>query len=219
MNSKLASSAQAAALLLMAATITISARNAAAESTSTLAAATSATRAQAPATSATTSIYAIPIDPMDVEGATSATSLAAYKGKVLLIVNVASKCGFTKQYKGLQELYDKHKNEGLVVLGFPSNDFNDQEPGSEEEIVEFCTGRFGVSFPLFGKIEVTGEHKAPLYKYLTEGDHPGKGEVTWNFNKFLVDREGHVVNHFESKVTPEDPALVAQIKLLLAAKP
>lgn len=163
-------------------------------------------------------IYNIPIEPMELEGATTATSLASYKGKVLLIVNVASKCGFTKQYAGLEDLYKKYKDQGLVVLGFPSNDFKGQEPGTEKEIVEFCQGRFGVSFPLFAKIHVKGEDKAPLYQYLTEGDHPGKGEISWNFNKFLVDREGNVVAHYESKVTPEDPLLVAQVKLLLGNK-
>lgn len=160
-------------------------------------------------------IYSIPVDPMEADAATSATTLAPYRGKVMLIVNVASKCGFTKQYEGLQTLNEKYGPRGLMVLGFPSNDFKGQEPGTEEEIVEFCQGRYGVDFPLFAKISVTGEDKAPLYKYLTEGDHPAKGEVGWNFNKFLVDREGNVVAHFESKVTPEDPLLVAQIEMLL----
>ena len=157
-------------------------------------------------------IYTIPIEPMDVAGATTSTSLMPYKGKVLLIVNVASKCGFTKQYAGLEDLYEKYKDQGLVVLGFPSNDFKGQEPGTEKEILEFCQGRFGVSFPMFAKIHVTGEHMAPLYKYLTKG----RGEISWNFNKFLVDREGRVVSHLDSKVAPEDPVLVQQIKVLLA---
>ncbi len=167
-------------------------------------------------TTATQSIYSLPVEPMKADGGTSATTLAPYKGQVLLIVNVASKCGFTKQYEGLQELHEKYKNRGFTVLGFPSNDFKGQEPGTEEEIVEFCRGRYGVSFPLFAKISVTGDKKAPLYKFLTEGDHPGKGEVTWNFNKYLVDKDGNVVAHYVSKVTPEDPALNAQIELLLA---
>lgn len=184
------------------------------------AAETTATQSAAEVSSATAkSIYDIPIEPMEVDGMPSETTLSAYKGKVLLIVNVASKCGFTKQYAGLEDLYEKHKGEGFVVLGFPSNDFKNQEPGSEKEIVEFCQGRFGVSFPLFAKIHVKGEDKAPLYQYLTEGDHPGKGEITWNFNKFLVDRKGNVVSHFESKVTPEDPVLTTQLKVLLAQKP
>lgn len=179
------------------------------------------TSATATATSATAkSIYDIPIEPMEVEGMTSATTLAPYKGKVLLIVNVASKCGYTKQYAGLEDLYEKYKGDGLVVLGFPSNDFKGQEPGTEKEIVEFCRGRFGVSFPLLAKIHVKkGEDQAPLYQYLTEGDHPGKGEITWNFNKFLVDRKGNVVAHYESPVTPQDPVLTTQLKVLLAQKP
>lgn len=172
--------------------------------------------AQAQTTSTTGAIYDIPVEPMNVEDSgTSATALEPYRGKVMLIVNVASKCGYTKQYSGLEELYQKYKERGLVVLGFPSNDFKGQEPGTEEEIVEFCRGRYGVSFPLFAKISVTGDDKAPLYKYLTEGDHAGKGEVSWNFNKYLVDRNGKVVAHFESKVTPEDPTLVTQIEQLL----
>lgn len=164
------------------------------------------------------SVYDVAVEPMAVDDATSVTSLKAYEGQVLLIVNVASKCGYTKQYEGLEALYKKYKDQGFVVVGFPSNDFKEQEPGTEQEIVEFCRGVYGVSFPLFAKVHVTGEEKAPLYKYLTEGNHPGKGEVTWNFNKYLVGRDGRVVAHFESKVTPEDPVLDAQIKLLLAQK-
>lgn len=164
-------------------------------------------------------IYSIPVEPMTTaDSGTSATTLEPYRGKVMLIVNVASKCGFTKQYSGLQELYDKYKDRGLVVLGFPSNDFKGQEPGTEEEIVEFCRGRYGVSFPLFAKIPVTGDKKAPLYKYLTEGDHAGKGDVSWNFNKYLVDREGNVIAHYESKTTPEDPLLINQVEALLEKK-
>ena len=162
------------------------------------------------------SIYDIPVEPMKADGGTDAKSLAPYKGKVLLIVNVASKCGYTKQYEGLQNLQDKYKDRGFTVLGFPSNDFKGQEPGTEQEIVEFCRSTYGVNFPLFAKIHVKGDEKAPLYKYLTEGDHPGKGEVGWNFNKYLVDKEGNVVAHYESKVRPEDPALNAQIEQLLA---
>lgn len=162
------------------------------------------------------SIYEIPVQPMKADGGSSATTLAPYKGQVMLIVNVASKCGFTKQYDGLQKLHEKYKDRGFTVLGFPSNDFKGQEPGTEQEIVEFCRSTYGVNFPLFAKIHVTGEEKAPLYKYLTEGDHPGKGEVTWNFNKYLVDKDGNVVAHYVSKVAPDDPALNAQIELLLA---
>jgi len=163
-------------------------------------------------------IYDIPVQPMKVDGGTSATSLTPYKGKVMLIVNVASKCGYTKQYTGLEALNDKYKDQGLVVLGFPSNDFKGQEPGTEAEILEFCKSTYDVSFPLFGKVKVSGQDKAPLYRYLTEGDHAGKGEVTWNFNKYLVDREGNVVAHYESKIKPDDPQFVAKIEELLAKK-
>lgn len=181
---------------------------------------TSATAASAAGAQATVkSIYDIPVEPMaNGAGGTDAKSLAPYKGKVLLIVNVASKCGFTKQYAGLEALNEKYKDRGLVVLGFPSNDFKNQEPGTEAEIVEFCKATYGVKFPLFGKVHVKGDEKAPLYKYLTEGDHPGKGEVTWNFNKFLVDAKGNVVAHFDSKVAPDNPELVTTIEGLLVAR-
>jgi len=162
-------------------------------------------------------VYSIPVQPMEAQGLTS-TTLAPYRGKVLLIVNVASKCGFTPQYKGLEALYKKYQDQGLQIVGFPSNDFHQQEPGTEQQIVEFCHSKYGVTFPLYAKIDVKGDNKAPLYKYLTEGDHPGKGEVTWNFNKFLVDRHGNVVAHFDSKVTPETPELVSAVERELAAK-
>lgn len=161
-------------------------------------------------------VYDIPIEPMQVADATTVTSLAEYKGKVLLIVNVASKCGYTKQYEGLEALYRKYKDDGLVVIGFPSNDFRGQEPGTEAEILEFCRGVYGVTFPLFAKVNIVEDHKSPIYKYLTEGDHPARNEVSWNFNKFLIDRNGKPVAHFESKVTPEDLELNARIQLLLA---
>ena len=167
-------------------------------------------------TTSTQTVYDIPVQPMAKDGNSSVT-LAKYKGKVLLIVNVASKCGFTKQYAGLEELNKKYSDKGLVILGFPSNDFKGQEPGTEEEIVQFCTAKFNVTFPLYAKVQVTGADKAPLYEYLTEGDHPGKGEVGWNFNKFLVDRNGHVVEHYQSKVTPDAPELTGKIEELLAA--
>ena len=176
------------------------------------------TQADAQTTATKGAIYEIPVQPMKADGGTSATSLEPYKGKVMLIVNVASKCGYTKQYTGLEALYDKYKDQGLVVLGFPSNDFKGQEPGTEAEILEFCKSTYDVSFPLFGKVTVTGQDKAPLYRYLTEGDHAGKGEVTWNFNKYLVDREGNIVAHYESKVKPEDPLFVAKIEELLGKK-
>lgn len=160
-------------------------------------------------------IYAFPVEPMKADGGSTATTLAPYKGKVLLIVNVASKCGYTRQYEGLEALYQKYKDRGLVVLGFPSNDFKEQEPGTEQEIVTFCKSRYGVTFPLFAKIRVKGEEKAPLYKYLTEGEHPGKSEVAWNFNKYLVARNGQVLGYYPSKVEPDAPELVSMIERAL----
>ncbi len=164
------------------------------------------------------SVYEIPVEPMKAEGGTKATSLGEFKGKALLVVNVASKCGYTKQYEGLEALYKKYKDQGLVVVGFPSNDFKGQEPGTEEEIVEFCKATYGVTFPLFAKVNIKGEDKSPLYQYLQEGDHAGKAEVSWNFNKYLVGRDGQVMGHYPSKVTPDDPNLVQTIEAALAKK-
>ncbi|QWU17327.1 glutathione peroxidase [Paenibacillus sophorae] len=142
-------------------------------------------------------------------------SLSKYKGKVLLIVNTASKCGFTPQYKGLQEVYEKFKGRGFEVLGFPSNQFAAQEPGSSEEIQEFCQLNYGVSFPMYEKIDVNGDNAHPLYKYLTK-EAPGalgSKSVKWNFTKFLVDREGHVLKRFAPTTTPE--SIEDEIKTLL----
>jgi glutathione peroxidase len=141
--------------------------------------------------------------------------LASYKGKVVLIVNVASQCGATPQYAGLQKLYDTYKDKGLVVLGFPANDFGAQEPGSDAQIAEFCTSKYHVTFPMFSKITVKGPEKAPLYKVLTESADP-TGEVGWNFEKFLVGKDGSVVGRFKTRVSPDDPSLVAAIEAALA---
>jgi glutathione peroxidase len=140
--------------------------------------------------------------------------LSYYKGKVLLIVNVASECGFTPQYKGLQEVYLKYKDRGFVILGFPSNDFGEQEPGSDDQIKQFCESTYNVTFDLFSKIDVKGPHQAPLYKYLTK-DSESPHDIAWNFNKFLVDRSGRVVEYFPSKVTPSDSSLTNKIESLL----
>ncbi len=140
--------------------------------------------------------------------------LSSYKGKVLLIVNVASRCGYTPQYEGLQKLYTTYKDKGLVILGFPANNFKEQEPGSNEEIKEFCSLKYGVSFPLFSKISVKGDDKHPLYKYLTENPENG-GEITWNFNKFLVSKDGKVLAHFSQKDKPEDPKMAEAIEAAL----
>ncbi|MDX1976954.1 MAG: glutathione peroxidase [Pseudanabaenaceae cyanobacterium bins.68] len=140
------------------------------------------------------------------------TDLAKYKGKVCLIVNVASQCGYTKQYKGLEELYRQYKDQGLVILGVPSNDFGAQEPGSEAEIMNFCSTRYDVTFDMFSKVPVKGADKVDLYKYLTETTN---NQVQWNFNKFLVNKEGEVVKYFPSSVAPDSPELVQAIEVLL----
>ena len=144
-------------------------------------------------------------------------SLAAYSGQVVLAVNVASRCGFTPQYTGLQALQDRYADRGFTVLGFPCNQFFHQEPGTAEQIQEFCSLNYGVTFPLFAKLDVKGEGQHPLYSILSEtADDSGKaGNVTWNFEKFLVGRDGHVVRRFRSKVTPEDPRIVEAVESLL----
>ena len=161
-----------------------------------------------------TSIYAIPLE--TIEG--QPTSLEAYRGRVLLLVNVASKCGFTPQYAGLQALYERFKGQGLEVLGFPANDFMGQEPGSNADILEFCNVNYGAVFPLFAKIHVKGDAQHPLYHYLTAGggDPALAGEVSWNFNKFLVDREGRLIARFGSRTGPLDEELIAAVEKALA---
>ena len=149
-----------------------------------------------------------------IEGETK--SLADYRGKALLIVNTASECGYTPQYDGLEKLWKEYEGKGLVVLGFPSNDFGGQEPGTEAEIKSFCKLRYGVTFPLFAKVVTKGEGQSPLYKTLTQDTPEGiRGDVKWNFTKFLVDPEGRVAGRFDSKVKPEDPALKAAIEAVL----
>ena len=143
--------------------------------------------------------------------------LATYKGKVLLIVNVASKCGFTPQYKGLEATYEAYKDKGLVIVGFPANNFGAQEPGTNEEIKTFCSRTYNVSFPMMSKISVKGDDAAPLYRYLTGGaaNAAVAGDIKWNFTKFLVDRSGNVVARFEPAVTPDSPEVKAAIEKLL----
>ncbi len=151
----------------------------------------------------------------DIDG--TPQSLSVYKGKVLLIVNVASKCGFTYQYEGLEKLYETYKDRGLVILGFPSNDFLGQEPGSEEEIKNFCTLTYGVSFPMFSKLTLKGGKAHPLYKYLTSKETNGKfaGAITWNFNKFLIGRDGSTVARFSSKDEPTGSSMIAAVEAAL----
>jgi len=142
-------------------------------------------------------------------------SLTDYRGKVVMLVNVASKCGNTPQYRGLQELYTRYQGKGFEILGFPANDFGAQEPGTDEEIAQFCEMNYGVTFPMFSKISVKGDDMHPLYQELTSMPEPIGGEVRWNFQKYLVDREGNVVAKLHPKMVPEDPELVAKVEELL----
>lgn len=143
--------------------------------------------------------------------------LSSYKGKVLLIVNVASKCGATPQYDPLQALHAKYADKGLVVMGFPANNFGGQEPGTNEEIAEFCSSKFSVEFPLFSKVSVKGDDKAPLFGYLTGAENPDKqGDIGWNFEKFLVGKDGKLVRRFGTRVKPDDADLVAAVEKALA---
>jgi glutathione peroxidase len=154
----------------------------------------------------------------DIDG--KQVDLKKYKGNVLLVVNTASKCGYTPQYEGLEAIYKKYADKGFYVLGFPANNFGEQEPGTESEIKEFCTLKYKVTFPMFAKISVKGEDQHPLYAYLTskETDAPFAGDITWNFNKFLIDRDGKIVARFSSKDTPEGPEVTSAIEKYLAAK-
>ena len=140
--------------------------------------------------------------------------LAQLKGKVVLIVNVASRCGYTPQYKGLESLYEADKDKGLVIVGFPANNFKGQEPGTNEEIKAFCSSKYNVSFPMMSKISVKGDDIHPIYKQLTDA----KGQVTWNFNKFLIGKDGKLIEHFDSKVKPDDAKLTGAIDKALSAQ-
>ena len=160
------------------------------------------------------SIYDIKLK--DIDG--KDTTLAAYKGNAVLIVNVASKCGFTKQYTGLEATYQKYRAQGFAVLGFPCNQFGGQEPGTNEDIKQFCSSKYSVTFPLFDKIEVNGENRHPLYVTLAGKDSPFPGDIKWNFNKFLVGKDGKIVKRFDSKVAPESEELTKAIEAVIAAK-
>jgi glutathione peroxidase len=142
-------------------------------------------------------------------------SLSDYRGRVLLLVNVASKCGLTPQYEGLEALYERYRERGFEVLGFPANDFAGQEPGADPEIATFCRSTYGVEFPMFSKITVKGPDQHPLYQQLTGLPAPIGGEVQWNFQKYLVNRRGEVVAKFDPRTAPEDPAVVARVEELL----
>jgi glutathione peroxidase len=178
-----------------------------------------------------TSLYDIPVQRIDG----TETTLAEHQGDVLLIVNVASKCGLTPQYEGLEKLYEEYGEKGFTVLGFPANDFAGQEPGTNEEIQTFCSTKYAVEFPLYAKIAVTGEAQHPLYGALTAAKPSAEGSesmrkmlqgygitpapepaVLWNFEKFLVDREGNVVRRFSPDLKPDDPVLTSAIEAALA---
>lgn len=153
------------------------------------------------------SIHAFKLNTLDGQP----KDLGSYKGKVLLVVNVASECGFTPQYAGLQKLYDAHKDRGLVVIGFPCNQFGAQEPGSAAQIQAFCSKNYGVTFPMFEKVDVKGPGQAPVYGFLTAAH----GEPKWNFHKYLVGKDGKVIQAYPSKVAPDSPELKAAIEAAL----
>lgn len=144
--------------------------------------------------------------------------LAAFKGKVVLLVNVASRCGFTPQYSALESLYEKYRDRGFVVLGIPANNFGAQEPGSNQEIKTFCTTKYHVNFPMMAKVSVKGDDQTPLYKFLTDksANPQTGGEIQWNFTKFLIGSDGHVIQRFEPDVTPDSPQVTASIERALA---
>lgn len=159
------------------------------------------------------SVYSFALE--DIDG--HPTALRAFRGKVLLLVNVASKCGHTKQYEGLQALYEKYGDRGLVVLAFPANNFGGQEPGTNEQIKQFCSATYGVTFPVFAKISVRGDDIHPLYRFLTssQGNPRFAGEIAWNFTKFLVGREGDLIGRYEPAVDPLDGQLVTDVEAAL----
>lgn len=154
--------------------------------------------------------------PTNIDG--KETSLSKYKGKVLLIVNTASECGFTPQYEGLQTLYKKYNEDGLVIMGFPANNFGGQEPGTDKEIKQFCKVNYDVTFPMFSKISVKGEDQHPLFSYLTSASNPDfKGEIKWNFEKFLINRQGKLIHRFRSDVKPQSDEISRAIQKALSS--
>ena len=161
----------------------------------------------------TKSIYDFTMNSIDGQP----VSLKSYKGKVVLLVNVASKCGYTPQYAGLEKLYEKYKDKGFVIVGVPANNFAQQEPGTNEEIKTFCSRKYNVSFPMMSKVSVLGDDKTPLYRYLTDTQTDPKfgGDIKWNFTKFLFDRKGNPVARFEPAVTPDSPEVQAAVESAL----
>lgn len=172
--------------------------------------ATAKPRKESAAMNKATSIYEFTMN--DIDGKT--VKLEKYKGNVVLIVNVASKCGYTPQYEGLEEIYKRYKDKGFVILGFPANNFMGQEPGSDAEIKQFCSTKYNVSFPMFSKISVKGNDIHPLYQYLTQNANP-PGDVKWNFGKFLVGKDGKIAARFDSGVKPESSELTSAIESAL----
>jgi glutathione peroxidase len=158
---------------------------------------------------AASGIYSFTLNSIDGKPA----PLADYKGKVVLVVNVASQCGYTPQYSALEATYEKYRDQGFVILGFPANNFGAQEPGTNEEIKTFCTRKYSVTFPMYAKISVKGPDQSPLYAYLTKDTAPGiTGDIKWNFTKFLIDRNGNVLQRFEPAVTPDSKEVVSAIE-------
>jgi glutathione peroxidase len=158
---------------------------------------------------ASSGLYSFTLNSIDGKPA----PLADYKGKVVMIVNVASQCGYTPQYSALESIYEKYKGQGFVILGFPANNFGAQEPGTNEEIKTFCTRKYSVTFPMYAKISVKGADQAPLYSYLTKETGAGiSGDIKWNFTKFLVDRNGNIVQRFEPAVTPDSKEVTEAIE-------
>lgn len=159
------------------------------------------------------SVYDFTLNSIDGKAA----PLSEYKGKALLLVNVASKCGFTPQYSALESLYEKYKDRGLVIVGVPANNFGAQEPGTNEEIKSFCTRTYHVSFPMMSKVSVKGNDTAPLYQFLTDPatDPNHSGEIKWNFTKFLINRDGEIAARFEPNVTPDSPEVIAAVEKVL----
>jgi len=158
---------------------------------------------------AASGIYTFTLNSIDGKPA----PLADYKGKVILVVNVASQCGYTPQYSALESIYEKYKGQGFVILGFPANNFGAQEPGTNAEIKTFCSRKYSVTFPIYAKISVKQPDQTPLYSYLTKETGPGiRGDIKWNFTKFLVDRNGNVVQRFEPAVTPDSKEITAAIE-------
>jgi len=159
-------------------------------------------------------VYSVPLK--DIKG--KETSLKTHAGKVILVVNVASKCGLTPQYDALESVYKKYKGQGLVVAGFPCNQFGGQEPGTNEEIQKFCSTKYNVSFPLYDKLDVNGAGRHPLYTLLAGDGSPFPGDIKWNFGKFLIGRDGKIVSRFEPKVKPDSDEVIKAIEAALAAK-